>query len=284
MCEAGEDMETSIDATAANITDEMDVALELRLFREEMRAARAQMKELTTHIASFSVALAATNARIDKLECRAEVVERELNVVVELRNTIDQLKLDLNDKDQESLSNDIEITGIPESKGENPIHLVTLVAVKLGVEIEAKEIVHASRAGPPRIVKDPAVSATPRPRPIAVRLARRTLRDNFLRGARVRREATIDVTVERDSPGSPAPAVPHRFYVNERLTRLNRHLFYKAREIGKLKGWKYVWTKEGRILARQEPGQVCHRIRSDSDIERVFRSATVSSPVTVESV
>lgn len=62
----------------------------------------------------------------------------------------------------------------------------------------------------------------------------------------------------------------HRFYVNERLTRMNRQLFYKAREEALRTRWKYVWTRDGKIFVRKEHGPPRCRIRSDDELVKVF--------------
>lgn len=307
-CCLDESMDTSFNVTAANITHEIDINSELRLFRAEMRATREQMSLLTTQMATLLANISATNKRIDVLELRVSDLEQNSADVSALRSTISQLKMDLNDRDQELLSNDIEISGIPEEKSENPMHLVALVGTALGVRLAACDVVHAIRVGPIRIVADSAdgpvvaglsplrppaeladgpavagvsrppsptddvaVASAARPRPLVVRFTRRALRDDVLREARVRRNLTTT------NFGLVTPS--RRFYVNERLTRQNRYIFAKAREAGKLKGWRYIWSKEGRIFARQRPGMMHHRIRSEEDIERVFQSTGVSSEI-----
>ncbi|XP_069362048.1 uncharacterized protein [Maniola hyperantus] len=164
------------------------------------------------------------------------------------------------------IMNDVEISGLQESSSENLISITCLLAKKLGVELDDRDVVTAERSGPRRTLSasdDGEVRARqPRPRPIVVRLARRAVRDNLLRAARVRRGA--------DSSGIITDAEPRRFYVNEHLTRTNRQLFYKAREESRSKNWRFVWTKGGRIYARKTVTGPVHRIRSETDIRKVF--------------
>lgn len=56
--------------------------------------------------------------------------------------------MEINDREQELFSSDLEIGNLPENKGENIIHTVELVARKLGVTLEAGDIVFAERVGP----------------------------------------------------------------------------------------------------------------------------------------
>lgn len=179
-----------------------------------------------------------------------------------LIETIAQLKADINDKDQDSLLNDLEISGVPEQKGENVLHIIATLGQKLGVSLNEQDLVSAVRMG--RFPGSESVQS-PRPRLIVVRLARRAARDQLLQAARVRRGATTE--------GVDIPGPPRRFYINERLTRLNRQLFQKARELKDHHNWRFVWTRDGRIYARQHSGVDVprHRIRTETDLARVFK-------------
>lgn len=243
-----------------------------------------KLTQLTDTVSSFDQRISLIEARIDSVSDASTKLAAENE---SLGKTIENLKMELNARDQDLLINDLEITGIPETKEESVNHLVLLVATKLGVQIGEQDIVNASRVGPVRpsgLIEDPgtqagghnttagtvaATPAPPRPRPIVIRLARRTLKDQFLKAARVRRGTT--------TADFELPEPKRNFYVNERLTKTNRLLFNKAREEGKRHGWRFIWTVEGRILARREKGKACHRIKTEADLNSVFGSDKVSS-------
>ena len=63
---------------------------------------------------------------------------------------------------------------------------------------------------------------------------------------------------------------PRPFFVNERLTLMNRRFLYKARSESVRLQWKYVWTREGKLYARKEHGAPRHRLRSEADIDKIF--------------
>ncbi|XP_045511016.1 uncharacterized protein LOC123705943 [Colias croceus] len=242
---------------------------ELHAFRSDMRSQLAMIRE---DIAGFSDKMEELSKTVDCVTQRLETIEQKVETLensqinssssAELQNTITQLKKELNDRDQECLLMDVDITGIPETPGENLQHVISLVAKKLAITLDANDIVHAQRSGPQRSRVE--TNRENSPRPISVRFARRSLRDNFLKNARVRRGAdTTDL-----SPGNN----PRRFYVNERLTYMNRQLFHKARLEGCRLKWRYVWTKDGRVYARRDTDTVVKRIRSEADFETIFGS------------
>lgn len=269
--------------TAHNDTIEMSdtqmLVMEVRLFKEEMRATRLQMAALTQTMSGLAQKINECDLRINQIDSRvgnleARVSEEPMPVNSgPLLETIEQLKAEINDRDQDQLSNDIEITSIPEEKGENLVHIVNILSTKLGVALTEHDLVSAMRVGrtPDSSV---AASPAPRPRPIVVRLARRASRDQLISAARVRRGITTEDT------GLPAPH--RRFYVNERLTKLNRQLFWQAREAGNRLGWRFVWSREGKIYARRQQGidSPRHRIRTEADLRRVFGSDAVGTTST----
>lgn len=258
-----EDHDTAFNTGKCN--SDANISSELKLFREEMRATRLEMMEFRSAIAMLSANVTACNSRLDTLETRIEEVERQSkepkqNEVESLERVISELKQGINDREQELLLNDLEITGIPEEKQESLGHIIAALAVKLNCKLDERDIVNVERAGPVRgLVEGDGV---PRPRPIAVRLARRVCRDMLLKGARVRRGATTD--------DMGLPGAPRRFYVNERLTKANRWLFARVREAAQSTKWRYVWTRDGKVYARRENGTERHRLRCEEDIARVF--------------
>lgn len=248
----------------------------------------ALSKELAQIRLDFQLSIVTLGNQLSTLTSRIDALEKENThlhtLIAELHNTdvkpdqrneelttlVSQLKTEINEREQDSLQNDIEITCIPESENESTETLIIAIAAKLGVSVEARDIVSSSRAGPRRLVADSSSGAVLRPRPLVVRLARRATRNLFLSSARVRRGAT--------TADLPLPThKPNRFYVNERLTKTNRALFGKSREVARTSNWKYVWTQDGRVLARKEDKCPVHQIRSDSDIERVFGNIIVRS-------
>lgn len=255
-----------------DLKDDGVPTLDFKMLLEEMRAIRAEMSLFRSVISDLTSTIKTQNLRLDSLESRVDDLEAKTKdpVVSNLEETIVQLKLDIDERDQETLGNDIEIASFPEVINENSTHVILTVAKKLGVELDERDIVSAQRVGAPRIPPSGASTAT-RPRPIAVRLARRSQRDALLQAARVRRRLTTD---DLSLPGTPAAS--HPFFVNERLTRNNRLLFQKTREVAKRLEWKYVWTRDGKIFARQENGQARHRLRAEADIVRVFGVNAVS--------
>ncbi|CAG9575295.1 unnamed protein product [Danaus chrysippus] len=250
--------------TSANIT----LVQEIRLLRLEMATSRQEMAKLNSTMSEF-------NNRINKVEERMTALEQQVsNHNFEhdssqlLQTQIQQLKADLSRREQESMLNDIQISGLPEQQGENLMHLCQVITNKIGTEIDALDVVSAERVGPRRSVALNGEQA--RPRPVVVRLARRTLRNDIIQAARVRRVIDTSGIME---------GAPKRIYINERLTATNRQLFHRAKEEGKKCGWRYIWSRDGKIYVRREPGSSTHRIWSDNDINKIFGASQVGTNI-----
>ncbi|XP_047034522.1 uncharacterized protein LOC124640680 [Helicoverpa zea] len=243
---------------------------DLGLLMDELRAMRAEIqefrKEMELEMAQLVSAMSNCNGRIDGLEARISAMEqRAATGRSSADEVVEELRRELNDRDQDLLANDVEITNIPEAASDHPIHIAKAVGLKLGVQLEERDIISAERVGGKQLnATSSAGPAVTRPRAVVVRLARRELRDALLASARVRRGAT---TADLDMPGPP-----QRFFINERLTKTNRRLFRMARDAARLHNWRFVWTKRGRILVRRSPDDSTHRIRTDEDIARIVGS------------
>ncbi|KAH9636698.1 hypothetical protein HF086_003246 [Spodoptera exigua] len=250
----------------------LNLAQEIRSFREELSALRAEILEMRQETADFRAAVRGCNERMDKVKHRVANLEqrveaRDPSSYDHLEETIADLKLQLNERDQDLLLNDIVVSGIPETKAENPAHLVKAVSLKLGIALDDRDIVNVERLGMVRrnfvtSASQSDITERPRPRVIAVRLSRRAVRDQLIRAARVRRGLT---TADLDLPGQP-----QRVFVNESLTRSNARLFRNTREAAQRLQFKYVWTKEGRIYVRKEDGVSALRVRSETDVKKIF--------------
>lgn len=258
-------LSTELVANTKNLIDALK-----QEFRNSITSVTGKIQELNTKFDTLDARVAKLEEDRDRLQ--VELSNRSAIDTSGLQEAIVQLRSDLNDKEQVMLLNDVEISGVPEADAESCMHLVTAVATKLGVSLERNDVVSVTRVGmrrPPSAAGTAALPR-PRPRPIVVRLARRTLRDDFLKSARVRRGAT---TADLGLP----PHEPQRIYVNERLTKCNRILFGSTREAARKQGWRFVWTREGRVCARRDESSPMFQIRSETDYNRVFNINNISS-------
>lgn len=233
---------------------------------------------LTCQIQLINNEMSTFNVRLQSLENENIALRSELSTVKEqqkstssseLQNTIHQLQTEANDREQDTLLMDVQITGVPEYEGEPLETIVSNISFKLGTPLEERDIVSVMRVGPPRKQE---TDERPRPRPIVLRLARRAPRDSLLKNAKVKRGTT---TADLGLPDH----VVGKVRVDERLTKLNRMLLAKALDNrSKLMDWKYVWTKDGRVKARKNDTSKIFTIRSETDIDTIFDTNSTPRP------
>ncbi|KAJ8704379.1 hypothetical protein PYW08_013103 [Mythimna loreyi] len=185
---------------------------EIRLFRSELREVRDEMREFRREMSGLQSTVVICTERVDSLEARIEALETRQSAalhdakVTQLEELVSQLHLELNDREQDLFSSDLEIAnipeipehsqtairtprasvpkrgcwlpprvhrpagwpslqtypqvtyslralvevfcrGTPEIPGENVVHTVGLVAAKLGLTLEERDIVFAQRVG-----------------------------------------------------------------------------------------------------------------------------------------
>lgn len=214
--------------TGTEITDLQMLIEVVHLLREETIMMQHQMRLLTDTMAILTAKIDICESHFESLYERVALEGRagggfgaENNN--QLRAAIEQLKLELNDRDQHPLANDVDIGCVPELTEENLPHVATTLPTKLGMNLTESDYVSVSRVG--RVFGVENDPAPPCPRLIVVRFARRTIRDLMLRKAWKRRRATTAV-------GRGLLGPPRRNYANERLTKINRQLLRRRRQLG----------------------------------------------------
>ncbi|KOB77970.1 Zinc finger DNA binding protein [Operophtera brumata] len=241
-----------------------EMRLEFKSFKEEMRSLRSELCAMKTDLAVVKADMISCENKVTELGDRTTDIENFLSgnpIVGNLEQTVKELKMALNTCEQESLLNDVEVTGLPEIKGENLLGLIPLLSTKIGVPFDDREIISIVRSGPNLSQEN---SASPlRPRKIVVRFNRRITRDKCIQRARQLSRGLTSVELGLEGP-------PARLYFNERLTRINRQLFAKAREQCRHHQWRYCWTKGGRIYLRKEEGSSVVHVLVEEDIAKNF--------------
>ncbi|KAG7312868.1 hypothetical protein JYU34_001250 [Plutella xylostella] len=264
-------------ATATSITN-ADLAKLIDFMEEKFNAQTENFSNFKTTVTDQLSALTSVvnswEHRIQQLENSTQQLADNLNSlksqdneISSLHNTIDCLQEQLNTQEQLSLRKEIEICGIPEFESENLIHTVLVSAQKIGVELTVNDIDYVTRVGP----KSKPDAAAAEPRPVVARLLRNNKRDEILHASKVRRNlSTGDIGL-----GGTARKV----YFNERLTKVNRHLFREARNRSKQSGYKFCWVKNGSIYVRKEDQKYPKLIRNTNDLEQILGPISTRVPI-----
>lgn len=176
-------------------------------------------------------------------EMRAELSKKD--------KEIQQLKDEIHEFEQHSRCEYLEIHNVPGDNLENQDKLeeMTVRVVKsLGIELERQEIEAIHRI---------PTKNTTKPNPIIVHLASRKKRNTILAAKRGKTIYQNSITGNRNHK--------EKVYINESLSKYHKTLLYKTKQAAK--EYKYVWTKDGKILVRKDDNAKVKRIRNENDIE-----------------
>ena len=176
----------------------------------------------------------------------------------DLRQQLAKSTRELDDLQQYTRRNNLEITGIPHEEDEDTDNIVVKLAATLGVNISSSDIDISHRL--PR-KHNHQVRNQPSPAPIIVKFVRRSLR-NYIYSARkhLRGVSTRDVGFQSNN----------RIYINENLTPANKQLFYQANQRRKEGNWKFIWTNNCKIFTRKNTGDPPICISTSSDLDRIL--------------
>lgn len=163
------------------------------------------------------------------------------SVLAEQAKEIQQLKSNQNDTDQTNRLPNLEIHGIPFKSNEKVADIMTDLAGKLKIDFQPAHMMSAQRL-PAKTGSIP---------PILIRFSSVPLKETWMST----RGSLRSIPLEDSHP---------RIYFNDNLTDANRKLFWMARTRGKEKGFKYIWTRHGKIYAKQNQSSTVLRI-ADSD-------------------
>lgn len=194
------------------------------------------------------------------MEKQAEEIKNYMSMLEDLRQQnvnlnkkVKDLEFRLEEAEQYTRSNNIEIQGIPEVGNEDVYETVKKVCRALDVNVDRDNIDVCHRLNKPRDSKWPAT--------IIARFVRREVKSEVLAKRRVKRNFSTQHL------GYEGAAVP--IYINENLSPVKRKLYKAAREIKKSKNFTFLWVRNGNILMRENQGSPVVRITSMEDLEKL---------------
>ena len=192
------------------------------------------------------------NRRTNKL------VEEFMDIISELRNQMKEKEQELRDNvrefEQHYRNNYIELHNVGKMEGEESKDLeevIMRVGREVGVVIEREEIEAIHRI--PTRNKN-------KHEPIIVHLSSRRKRNELLQ-AKKNKRITQDKIIRNGKTDL--------IYINESLTKYHKELLYKAKGKAAEKGYKFTWTKEGKIYMRMNETSTVKRIRNEGDLEKL---------------
>ena len=163
--------------------------------------------------------------------------------------------LSINNHEQYTRREMVEINGLPQVENENTPNLVhTLMnhlKIKIDMKKESLDVIHrlSDRTDAPIIIK----------------FTSRSERDLFFSYRSNLKTSTIKDLGFPLNPNNKS----NKIFINESLTRTNKLLFKKTREECKKKEFQFTWTKNGVVFARKNNDSHAIRINQEDDIKKI---------------
>lgn len=172
-----------------------------------------------------------------------EIVKELQKENLDMKMCINDLSSRINQLEQQTRSNNVEVQCLPEKKQENLFQIVAQLSKVVGSGIEESDIKHCTR-----VAKQNTTNS--RPRSIVVQLASPRIRDQFLAATIKYNKLNPDNKLNTLHLGYAGPKTP--IFITEHLSTTNKALHAAARIKAKELGYQFVWVRGGRIFMRKE--------------------------------
>lgn len=236
----------SDDGLDAEWRDE-DVSRPIRSLISEIKNLRESVNFCSGKISDFEIKLGKFNEMVTKMN----KLEREND---SLKKQVMDLNSKMNNLEQFSRSNNIEIQNVPEKPNENIVEIISSIGRAIDLPVDSSCFDFCSRV---------PTSIQGRPKNIVVKFISKSRRDDFLAAYKNKKISGSNKS------GISVENVSERLYINEHLSTYNKILFKEARELARNKDYKYVWTQSGNILLRKNDSSKIMHVRSSEDFKKL---------------
>lgn len=242
------------DAAAGNVSldDIMKAVNEIKEMQKKgERDTNRAYESLNEKIDGNTKALNDQNGKIEEF---IRTIEKLVTENEELKKKIVSLESRIEDMEQYSRNNCVEIHGIPQAPTEDVISVVKDVGKALDMTI-TDSMIDACH----RLKRRPGAGAQQTPG-IVVKFVRRLDKEELLKKRRIKHNfSTRHMNLSTDSP----------IYINESLSPARRRLFVLARDIKRSKNFKYLWVRGGKIFLRREDGAPVIHVTCQADLSKL---------------
>ena len=153
------------------------------------------------------------------------------------------------------------VANIPSSQHEDTTKIITNLAAKLETSMLPGDIDSAFR------IKSDAAAHSSKPPLIMVKFTNTASRDRFCNA----RKNFNKLSITTQSIGFRRK---EKIFINEALTRSQRALFFKARQMKVKSGWRYVWTFHGQVYMRKSADDDPVKITSEETLSNLMATTS----------
>lgn len=263
--------------SAPTILEVLQEVKQLRSEFQEIKQLRTDISTVKTDIQNASSLIEKLNLKWNEMEPRFSDVEDRLAILEKKVSTISKLQSDL-DAANDTISNlkhenkqqnqflrmnNVEISGVVFTKGENLASILQSIFLKVGLSFDMSVVdsIHRVRRFETSANKQANGNENTRPPAIIVKFTRRLCKDQLLSAVRARRGLTsVDV-------GISGPCVD--LFIGDHLTPDNKLLLKKARALKTELNYAYLWVRDCKIFLRKSEKSKVIRITTETDLKHI---------------
>ncbi|CAH2083312.1 unnamed protein product [Euphydryas editha] len=220
------------------------------------------LANLNHQVSEFQESLSFLSKQYDALILSVNEKSETINKLVSKNEKLTSQVKNLTDRlgqiEQNMRVCNVEITGIPEHKSENLLNTVQQLGRIVESPISESDILHVTRIA--KLNKE-----SNRPRSVIVKLRSQRHRDELLAAVTRYNKKNKDKKLSTEHLGLGGRREP--IFVSEHLTLKNKQLHAAARKKAKEAGFKFVWIRDGRILARKSEQSHAIHIKDDEGLK-----------------
>lgn len=251
----------SLSVTTNGLKDEMSV---LRLDQTKLETHVSRIEStISQDINDMKQSIEFSSQQQSSFDKRLSVLESNSKSYKLIEEKANSLELKMNNLDQQSRHCNIEITNVPDKRGENLTLLIDKIGLAINFPIPQKEIIAIHRV--PHMQSDNKT-----PKNIIVKFASHTLRNNILSAYRLAKGLNTDQL--------GISGASHRIYMNEHLIMNKKLLFRECRSFAKEHNFKHAWVRNATILMRESDTSPIFKIQSSNDLKKIRARSGQKSP------
>ncbi len=223
-----------------------------RIVAENLKPLQSTLQDLNKTVTSLVT-------QVQKYEQEAASLKKENTI---LRQDNEKLEKRLDAMEQYTRRNNVVLHGIPVTSKEVTDDIVIQYAKAVGLSMAYTDI-DVSHRLPKR---DPNNTNPPT---IIAKLTRRSMKYRLM-------------SLSKDKKNVPLQNLGFQSnkscYITDHLTQKNALLLQKVKNIAADNQWKYVWSKEGKILARRSVNDPVVHIQTETEAHQLLTSSNAESP------
>lgn len=212
------------------IDDLLSIKETVQNIEQTVQFLSSKYDELLTKADSQDKEIAELKARVQSLETSTSTAE------------VRELKREINDLDQYSRRQNLEIHGLEQAGDENLLNRINNIARKLNIpEVTTREVeaIHRLPSRPDKVSV------------VLVRFSSRVTKEKWMEQRALLRTKEPEI----------------RFFDN--LTARNKHLLWLVKSKAREHAYQFVWQKNGRVLVRKRQGEQVIQIKSEDDLSKI---------------